>query len=177
MKYFKKIDGERLYLSPVNPDDFEIYTKWIHDPEVSNNIGSNDQNFSLIKERELLEEFAKDNTIFSIISKENDNIIGNISLFQIHNTNRHCEIGIFIGDPNYRNNGYGHEALRLLLDHGFNQLNMNSIMLRVFEYNVRAVKCYEKVGFKHAGRIRQNKYLNGEYHDTLIMDILKSEFV
>lgn len=62
--------------------------------------------------------------------------------------NRIGTVGIFIGDENNRSNGYGTEALKLLLDYGFNYLNLNNIMLAVKSFNERAIKCYEKVGFK-----------------------------
>lgn len=176
MKYFNKIDGERVYLSPINPEDYKIYTKWINDPDVSRNIGSNHQNFSLTKEKEFLEIICKNDTNFAIIAKDSGLLIGNIGTHTIHEVNRNCEIGIFIGDSEYRGKGYGSEALSIFMDHMFNQINMNSISLLAFEYNKRAIKCYEKLGFKLVGKMRQNKYLDGEYHDTLIMDILKSEF-
>ena len=47
MKYFEKIKGERLYLSPMNSDDVETYTKWLNDKEVTENIGYYTKNFSI----------------------------------------------------------------------------------------------------------------------------------
>lgn len=177
MKYFNKIDGDRIFFSPINPNDYEIYTKWVNDPEVSDNLGINTQNYTFGKEKDLLESLSKDNNAFAIIEKETQSVIGNISLFSINNAARHCEVGIFIGNKKYRSNGFGAEALKLILNYGFNQLNLKSVNLRVFSYNTAAIKCYEKVGFKHAGRIRQTRFYNGDYHDEVIMDLLKSEFI
>lgn len=94
----------------------------------------------------------------------------------INYKNRTGEVGIFIGDESNRNNGYGTEVLRLLLDYGFNYLNLNNIMLKVKSFNKRAIKCYEKVGFKEFGRRRESYFLNGKYYDDVHMDILASEF-
>ena len=83
---------------------------------------------------------------------------------------------IFIGEEENRSKGYGTEALKLLLDYGFNYLNLHSIMLCVMSFNERAIACYKKVGFKEAGRLRENYFLNGKYHDVVYMDILENEF-
>ena len=58
------------------------------------------------------------------------------------------------------------------MDFGFNYLNLNEINLDVMEFNKRAIKCYEKVGFKEYGRRRKCVYLNGKYYDKISMDIL-----
>ena len=74
------------------------------------------------------------------------------------------------------NKGYGAEVLNLLLDYGFNYLNMNNIMLNVKSFNERAIACYKKVGFKEYGRRREAYFLNGKYYDHVFMDILAREF-
>jgi len=64
----------------------------------------------------------------------------------------------------------------LMLQHGFETLNLNRIMLRVYEDNPRAIRCYEKAGFVHEGRMRQARYAEGEYRDILLMAVLKYEW-
>ena len=89
---------------------------------------------------------------------------------------RQCaEVGLFIGDEENRNKGYGAEALNLLLDYCFDYLNVNNVMLKVFSFNERAINCYRKLGFKEIGRRRQSYYLKGKFYDQVFMDILKSE--
>ena len=89
---------------------------------------------------------------------------------------RQCaEVGLFIGDEENRNKGYGAEALNLLLDYCFDYLNVNNVMLKVFSFNERAINCYRKLGFKEIGRRRQSYYLKGKFYDEVFMDILKSE--
>lgn len=99
-----------------------------------------------------------------------------MGLENINNINRSAVLGIFIGDKDYRSKGYGTEAIRLLLDFGFNYMNLHSIKLNLLSANERAFKCYSKCGFKEAGRIRDNVFVNGKYYDTIAMDILESEF-
>ncbi|MDO7205773.1 GNAT family protein [Paraclostridium bifermentans] len=62
-----------------------------------------------------------------------------------------------MGDKDNWGNGYGKEALSLLLDFGFNLLNLNNIVLKVYSFNKQAIKCYSKIGFKEAGRLREAK--------------------
>ncbi len=71
-------------------------------------------------------------------------MIGTISLENIDNINRTATLGIFIGDKNYRNKGYGTEAIKLLLEYGFRYMNLYNIKLDLMEFNIRALKCYEK---------------------------------
>jgi RimJ/RimL family protein N-acetyltransferase len=63
-----------------------------------------------------------------------------------------------------------------MLKHGFDTLNLNRIALRVFKNNPRAIRSYEKAGFVHEGRLRQEHYQNGEYVDVFIMSILRTEW-
>lgn len=55
-------------------------------------------------------------------------------------------------------------------------MNLHSIKLHLMSFNERALKCYKKCGFKETGRIRENRFINGKYYDTIAMDILESEF-
>ena len=86
------------------------------------------------------------------------------------------EIGILIGDKEFWNRGYGTDATRALVRWGFDGLNLNRIWLRVYEDNARAIRCYEKVGFRIEGRLRQDRFRDGRYLDTIIMAILRDEF-
>jgi RimJ/RimL family protein N-acetyltransferase len=97
-------------------------------------------------------------------------------LFAVDSVNRHAMLGIFIGEEAYRGRGYGPEAIRLLLDYGFNLLNLNSVMLGVMSFNQRAVRCYEKVGFREIGRRREARIIGGQRFDGILMDILADEF-
>ena len=99
-----------------------------------------------------------------------------ISLKDINWINRSAELGIFIGDKEFRGKGYGTEAIQLLLDYGFRYLNLNSVTLALLGVNERAYNCYLKCGFKYSGRDRNAIFLNGCYYDKIHMDILASEF-
>lgn len=176
MKYFKKIIGDRIYLSPksVFDEDIERYTKWMNDFEVTDYIGGSSKVVTLTGD----EDMAKNRKDISleIVTLDEDKLIGTISLDGFNMTDRSAVLGIFIGDSDYRSHGYGTEAIKLMLEYGFKYLNLHSIRLDVLDVNERAHKCYLKCGFKDTGKDRERVFLNGKYYDMLHMDILENEF-
>lgn len=176
MKYIKKLVGERIYLSPRNKDDVELFTEWLNDFETTDYLGRSGIVMTLDGERKYLEENYNQEATFVIVTLENDKMIGTVALESIDNINRTATLGIFIGDKEYRSKGYGTEAIKLILDFGFNYMNLNSIKLDLMEFNERALKCYEKCGFKEYGRRRKCRFVNGKYYDDIEMDILAEEF-
>ena len=176
MKYFKKLVGERIYLSPRNVEDVEKFTEWMNDFEITDYTGRSYQTMTLQNEKAYLEKEQDNKSVFAIIDLQTDEIIGNVGLHDINNINRTAPLGIFIGNKDYRSKGYGTEAIKLILDFGFNYLNLNNIDLALMEFNKRALKCYEKCGFKEIGRRRKCKFINGRYYDSILMDILSEEF-
>jgi RimJ/RimL family protein N-acetyltransferase len=176
MRYFNKLEGDKIYLSPVNVDDAEIYTKWVNDLSTSSLLGTSSTVYSLLAEKEILEGLAKYGHNFAIILKDEDKLLGNCSLFDVKQIHRTCELGIFIGEEEYRSKGYGSEAVELLLCYGFKILNLNNIMLRVFSFNLRGIKAYERIGFKEFGRRTNAYYINGKYYDEVFMEVLAKDF-
>ena len=176
MRYFKKLIGERIYLSPRNTEDVEKFTEWLNDFETTDYIGRSHQTVTLDGEKKYLEETIKEESVFAIVDIKEHKLIGNIGLHQLDHVNRTATLGIFIGDKEYRSQGYGTEAIRLILDYGFNYLNLKNIKLDLMEYNQRALKCYQKCGFKECGRRRKCRFINGKYYDSIEMDILAEEF-
>ncbi len=180
MQYYKKLIGDRIYLSPKGASDDEIqkFTEWMNDLEVTDYIGRSGNLITLIGEKDYLENIAKDskNRNFDIITLNDDKLIGTVSLENINFIERSTILGIFIGDKDFRNNGYGIEAIKLVLEYGFKYLNLHSIRLDLLAVNERAHKCYLKCGFRDTGCSREEIFLNGKYYDKLHMDILENEF-
>ncbi len=176
MPYFRKIVGERLFLSPVSGEEAEKYTRWMNDLEITVNLTTAPRIISLEKEKQMLELFQKEGYNFAIVQKENDELTGNCGLMNVDLVQRTAELGIFIGEKKHRGKGYGSEAVRLLLDYAFNLLNLHSVYLRVRSFNTAALHCYQRVGFKEIGRRRECVLLAGRYYDELYMDILEHEF-
>ncbi|MBW6514110.1 MAG: GNAT family N-acetyltransferase [Candidatus Syntrophosphaera sp.] len=176
MKYFRKLIGEKCYLSPVSLEDAERYTEWLNDLEIGQFLLSSSTVFDLEKERDALKNLMKNDVVFAIVEKDTNKVIGNCGLHEVSNVHRRANFGIFIGEKTYWNQGIGTEATALIIDYAFNIMNLNNISLEVVAYNQRGIRCYEKVGFKYVGRRRDYIFMAGKYHDVMIYDILASEF-
>lgn len=180
MKYFKKLVGENIYLSPrtTDPEDIEQFTKWLNDFETTDYVGGSGAIISLNGEKQYLEENQNNSNdiCFLIIESKTDKFIGTVGIEKINDISRTGTLGIFIGDKEARNKGYGTEAINLLLDFAFNYRNLNNVILGLMEFNQRALACYKKCGFKEIGRRRKNNFINGKYYDSIYMDILAEEF-
>ena len=177
MKYYKKISGERLYLSPVSHDDADSFIKWINeDKTLAVNFGQYPLIVSSISDLNWIYEPPKNMHRFAIVLHDNDTLIGSISLHNIDHLNRNAYIGVFIGGEENRGKGCGAEAIRLILEYGFKTMNLHSINLTVHADNYAGIKCYEKVGFRVVGRLPEVLFINGKYVDKIYMSILESEF-
>ena len=178
MPYYKKIVGAKCYLSPCVPEDAERWVEWFNDLEVTIPLG--DEAYtptSLEGEQEAIREILEDNShVFSIVDAKTNQAIGRCMLFRVDAVNRTAMLGIVIGEKGYWDQGYGQEAVSLLLDYGFNLLNLNSVMLGTFSFNERAIRCYENVGFRLIGRRREARLIAGQRYDLVLMDILAEEF-
>jgi len=174
-KYYKKIVGEKCYLSPMALEDAPYFTEWLNDAEVAMNLNIMEQVINLETEQDFLKKLSAGYN-FSIIDVKTNKLIGNTGLINVDLIQRRAEFGIFIGTKNFRDRGYGTEATRLMLDFAFNVLNLYHIHLGVFSFNARAMKCYEKAGFHTIGRFTKARQLGGERYDIVLMEILADEF-
>jgi diamine N-acetyltransferase len=176
----KMIQGKRVRLRAIDRNDLPFFVTWLNDEEVRENISVYIP-VSIIQEEEwfnaILKHPAEEQPLtIEVLLGEEWRVVGDMSIFKIDQLNRSAEVGIFIGDKQYWGQGYGVDAMRLMLRHGFNHLNLNRIYLHVFETNTRGIRCYEKCGFTMEGKMRQAHYLNGKYIDVLLMSIIKSEW-
>ena len=176
MKYFKKLVGERIYLSPRSSEDVERFTEWLNDFETTDYTGRSGQLLTIEGEREYIQKNSNPEATFVIVTLEEDQMIGTVGLEEIDAINRTATLGIFIGEKQYRNQGYGTEAIQLILDYGFNYLNLQNIKLDLMEFNERGLACYKKCGFREYGRRRKCKYVNEKYYDSIEIEVLKEEF-
>lgn len=102
-------------------------------------------------------------------------VVGVCGLTSIDWLNRRAEFSLYIG-PEYQSRGYGGEALRVLLRHGFKVLNLNSIWGEVYDGNP-ALEVFKAVGFKEEGKRRAFYYRDGKYIDATLISVLRDELV
>jgi len=171
------IKGKKVFLKGVEKESLEQLRTWRNRPELRKYF----REYREINKAMQNDWFThrvcdnKNEVNFEIHEKGGGKLIGHCGLFYISWINRHAEFGIYIGDDEYRNGGYGSDALRTLIGYGFNDLNLNKIWCEVFSNNV-ALDVYEHIGFKKEGVLRQNYFNEGKYWDSIVMSMLKEEY-
>lgn len=170
-------DGDRVALTTIEPQEEPLLRTWINDPEIWSTLGMR-RPINEPQEKVHIEKFNANPTdmIFGVYVKDDCKLIGTIGLHRIDATCRRAVLGIMIGDKAYQNNGYGTEAIELVMRYGFMELNLHRILLHVFARNDRAVHVYEKVGFIEEGRLRDHVWRHGQWCDVYVYGILESEW-
>ena len=177
------IKGKRISLRSITKDDLEIMKDWVNNPTITEYMIMGtfpDSGVIYCTSDSIYDEFDKmlcnrDDIIFSIVN-QSDLVIGLIGLYDIKWVPRDSELRIIIGNENYLSNGYGTEAIRLLLEYGFNKLNLHNIHLGVNSEDIRANKCYVKSGFRYDGIVRDVSFRNGKYYNRNYYSILEDEW-
>ena len=112
----------------------------------------------------------------AVTDKTTGAFLGFAHLEDIKRPHNRAEFGISIQNPDNQSKGYGTDATRVILWVAFNILGLHSVYLDTMEDNERAIRTYEKVGFKKVGILRETEFIDGAYKGLLVMDILRDEF-
>lgn len=176
------LKGNLVRLAGIEPEEIsKSFVLWNRDSEYMRLLDSDPPRLHSSKAiKEWMEKNVEKNPDmywFVIRTLEDDRLLGDITLSVINWGSREAFVGIGIGDHAYRGKGYGTEAMQLLLRYGFLELNLRRISLTVFEFNQRALRSYEKVGFSLEGRQRQLIQREGRRWDILYMGILREEWM
>jgi [ribosomal protein S5]-alanine N-acetyltransferase len=171
--------GSQVYLRPLEREDVNArYLSWLNDPEVTRYMETGTFPTTARDLEKFYDEVTgtRNQVILAVADKKSGQHIGNVKLGPIHWIHRCATFGIMIGDKRFWGKGVGLEATRLMVEYGFNRLNLRRIDLGVFADHDAAVRCYEKVGFKAEGHMRENLFQEGKYVDRLWMAVLRSEY-
>lgn len=172
-------ESTRITLRKMTVQDIEVYHKWRNDLEVMQSTAPILDVYHIEETEEFVTQVilgSHSSKCYIIVDKESKKPIGITSLINIDNKNRNAECIIDIGDKESWGKGYGAEAMKLLLDFGFLEMNLHRIYLRVFSFNSRAIKLYEKLGFQQEGKSRESIFRNGKWHDIIHMSIMQNEY-
>lgn len=176
-----RVYSDRIMLREYKKEDFPSIRKWVNDPEVVQYLSDiflfpHTENMTEAFLNSVLMGNEKDSAHFIIADKTTAEYLGQVDLISIDWKNRVAEIGIVIGAEENRGRGVGTEALKLLQTFVFESLNLNRLEIKVRDFNDRAIRCYLKSGFLEEGRFRKNFFVQGEYHDTICLAMLRSEY-
>ncbi len=154
----------------------EVLAGWSRDSEYDRLLG--EEPAALFTPRQA-EEWVEKNApqfFFIIQTLAGDKPIGVIELSGVEWTVGDAWLGIGLGERSVWGQGYGSDALDVLLRYAFHELGLRRVSLTVFEYNPRAIHTYEKAGFQNEGRLRQWLNRDGRRWDMLMMGILRPEW-
>ncbi|MGY5874493.1 MAG: GNAT family protein [Candidatus Thorarchaeota archaeon] len=174
-------EGKRVRLRRLSSDDAATILPYWNNYHLRQYLAT-----PLPTSREGLEEYinnannsfdSKKGFTFGIEEIESNELIGMINLMNVSWISSNAEVTLFaIFNPEYWGQGLGSDAITVLLDFGFNILNLHSIYLWVVVFNERAINVYEKIGFNKQGKLRELAFRDGKRYDIAVMDMLKPEF-
>ena len=177
------LKGELVRLSAIDPNEFgKTFSYWNRDSEFMRFLDSSPSHLRSQKGlqnslEEGLENQKSDRHWFTIRALADDKLLGDIDLSVYNWAGRDAFVGLGIGEREFWGKGYGTDVMKIILRFAFIEVNLQRVTLNVFEYNPRAVRSYEKTGFRHEGRMRQVLNREGRRWDMLFMGILREEWM
>jgi RimJ/RimL family protein N-acetyltransferase len=173
-----ELRGQKVTLRRHRPDDLPAIIRWYRDPE----LGRLTRYHSAPMSAEEVERFFRgrlmsdDALAYAIEELPTHRLIGFTTFSGLDAENNSVLFHITIGERDAWGRGLGSEATELMLSHAFDNLELHRVGLSVFSYNTRAIRAYEKVGFRHEGRLRDAIARDGRYWDEIQMGILSEEW-
>ena len=167
----------QIGLRPLRREDSELLYQWIVDRKLlvlnAPYLPVSEVDHEAWVESMLVKR--TDLVMFVIEDLATGRAIGTCQLYGINWIHRNAELQIRIGDIAAQSRGLGVQAVNLLVDFGFKDLNLHRIYLHVFATNTRAIRAYEKCGFAREGVLRQAAHVDGGFVDVLSMALLRSD--
>ena len=173
------IVGKKVYLRGLKKEDLrDPMFQWAHNEEVTKYMwfGLTPNHIEVMEEE--FEKSIRSNSevVFGVVDMETDKLIGTTGLYTINWVYGNAEFRIVIGEPDFHGKGYGTETNKLVLEYGFDKLNLHRIWLGVNKDNTGALKSYTNAGYVEEGVLRQDVYRNGRYYDIVRFSVLREEF-
>lgn len=160
------ITGEKIILRGIKKEDANDIYEWVNIEDNRKFTGTQYPVSEYEHEKWINAVItAGDTKLFLVSDRENGNKLGTIGLKHFDFTNRNVELFINLGISG----GYGSDAVRTLTEYCFRHLNYHRVYLFVYESNKRAIRCYEKAGYKKEGILKEHHFSNYTYENVLIM--------
>lgn len=163
--------SENLDFVNVSTNLIDEYLIMMNDPKIQGFVSKETHIYNREGEVEWINsKLENKDSVYSIIERTSGKFVGNIELMNIENGT--SEIGICL-TPNFQDKHYGTEALKRVIQYGFNELNLDEIYLKVFSNNARAIHCYKKLGFIEYKITKNVKIMDNEEIDDVYMKLKK----
>lgn len=173
------ISLNKVLVRPIERSDLSLIQKWYNDDEVM--LWGSGAKPDIMVSMDYLEEvwydeIYSDSSTRMLIETKEGQPIGVIGYRNMNIQERRCRLSIFIGEKDFWGKGYGSDAVKAFIRFLFNRCNINRVEADTWDGNERALKCFEKCGFKIEGRLRKAKFVEGQYRDEIILGILREDF-
>jgi RimJ/RimL family protein N-acetyltransferase len=172
------LTGSRVVLRRHVPGNIAAFQRWYADPEIARLAR---YQATPMRPEEIERFFAArvlgtDALAMAVHDKATDRLVGTCAFSQLDAENGSALYHITIGEADAWGRGLGTEATQLMVDHAFGTLGLHRIALYVFEFNVRAIRAYQRCGFVIEGRSRESIWRDGRWWDELAMSVLESDW-
>ncbi len=173
------LETERLRLQRVDPRIFnELFSNYKQDEIISFFGFTNEQEY--LKEKERFESGAtmynKSFLYFLIQEKESGITIGSCGFHTWYLSHNRAEIGYAISHEEMKRKGFMTEAIRRVIEYGFDEMHLNRIEAFIGPFNEPSIKLLERLGFTREGLLRQHYTKNGKAEDSLVFGLLRNDF-
>lgn len=166
---------EQLRLRAYEEVDIDFLHKLVNDPEIMS-YWFEEAYYSKARLRDIFHKGQDNKHIRSFILTNGEKALGLVQLFAIDFIHRHAEYAIMI-DPAAQGNGYAQKATNLASDYAFKVLNLHKLFLYVDAENEKAIHIYKKCGYRPTATLEEAFFVNGSYHDAVLMDIFKRDYL
>ncbi len=163
--------GTGIYLRPLEPEDVPSLTDWTTQPAIQTALDLFYRPLDQAATELFLERTKSDmhDIALGIVAQETETLLGFIGLNCIDQENRHVQLGFFLGERKVDGERCLSEAVDLMTRYVFAVLGMNRLWLYVDATEARTINLLERQGFVREATLRQDRYLNGRYSDTVVM--------
>lgn len=167
--------GSKVIIRPLEERDLDRLVEWDSDPEIAYLMGGPARPADESREWYTMLMHAR-NSVPLAIETQGGELIGDAQLLEISYRSGDAELVVRIGSRDYWGNGYGTDAVMEVLRIAFHEMNLNRVYLRVCRHNPRAIRCYEKCGFRREGIIRRRATEGCAARFIVLMTIVRDEF-
>lgn len=158
-------------------EDLVYLRKWSDDAEIRGLIGETTPMSQADCEKFLEKVYADSSREWFVVAMKKDHrVIGEAGLLRMDPAWRTTDVSVIIDEKEEWGKGYGTETILLLLDRAFRQLDFHRVAIGVVGFNDRALRFWEKIGFRREGIHRDGYYYDHKYYDFVMMSILEDEF-
>lgn len=167
-----RLEGTSLYLRPVRMEDAtEEYAAWLNDSEVTRFMESRSGGHTVAGLSDYVAAMLKkpDTLFLAIVARAGDRHIGNIKLGPVDRHHGTADVALMIGDKESWGRGYASEAIHLVTEHAFAQMDVRKLTAGCYSGNIGSRRAFEKAGY-HVEGIRRAQYVcNGEEQDGVLL--------